>query len=338
MDNAFQNFSALMKKRAFAEAVALAERQLVAVHDKSEFWLTQLSNGLRESGNAKDALVAAEKACMIAPNNPWALLCRAEALLKTGKPGDALVYFQEASSDAKASSRARRGILSCLLQMKQWDRLLVECSLNNLSVQMIRPFRIKALAGLKRIDEAIAECEAWLRENGDSPQALWQLTDLRIEQDGLDPVLLSMARLAKIPGKSPIYGEIYASLCSRKGNSSAALDQYQKLYQNNASPAILRKQAFALAKSGKEAKALPIIEELLRVSINDFYLHTAYIPACKRIGSLDRAHRFYSELFGLHPEEKSFYGRLKHVEKEMLSAQTKSAPVGPEHGREGPLS
>jgi hypothetical protein len=36
---------------------------------------------------------------------------------------------------------------------------------------------------------------------------------------------------------------------------------------------IQRKQAFALAKSGKEVNAIPIMEELMKLDPKTFYLH-----------------------------------------------------------------
>jgi tetratricopeptide (TPR) repeat protein len=328
MNDEYREFSALMKRSAFTQAASFAERQLVAVGDKSEFWLTQLSNALRESGNAKGALAAADKASILSPRNAWALLARAEALVKLGRLGEALPLFEEALVDARAAQRARWGRLSALTLLKQWDRVITECASPTLPAATARPFRVKALHGLGRLDEAIAECESWLSENSDSRQALWQMAELRIARDGLDVVLANMGRLAKIPGKPAVYGEIYASLCKRAGNSAKAADQYARLSQGNSSPDLLRKQAFALAKSGREAEALPIMEELLRLDPKDMYLHAAYTPACKRKGSLDRAHGFYAELIILHPEEKSLYGRIKRLDREIAEAGGDTDPRG----------
>jgi pentatricopeptide repeat protein len=57
------------------------------------------------------------------------------------------------------------------------------------------------------------------------------------------------------------------------------------------------------------------MEELLRLAPDDMYLHSAYVPACTRLGDVDRAWKFYHELQSLHPESKGIYGRLKRVQK-----------------------
>ena len=77
MDNVNTEFTTLMKQRRFAEAAALADRQLVAAGGHSEFWLTRLSVALKENGDADGALKAAEQACELAPANAWALVWRA---------------------------------------------------------------------------------------------------------------------------------------------------------------------------------------------------------------------------------------------------------------------
>ncbi len=207
MNDEFREFSALMKRSAFNLASAFAERRLVAVNDKSEFWLTQLSNALRESGNAKTALAAAEKACTLSPRNAWALLARAEALVMLGRPREAVSLFKEALSDARASLRARRGLFSALVSLKQWDDIIAECASADVPPSLVRPFHIKALQGLGRLDEALAECASWLSECSDSRRALWQMTELRVEREGLATVLAGMARMSRIPGKPAVYGE-----------------------------------------------------------------------------------------------------------------------------------
>ena len=105
-----------------------------------------------------------------------------------------------------------------------------------------------------------------------------------------------MGKLAKIPSRSPVYKEIYASLCRRAGKPELALKQYTELSRSGSDHRIHRQQAFALAKSGKELEAIPIMEELLKLDPRDFYIHSAYIPACKRARQLTGALAFYQKL------------------------------------------
>jgi tetratricopeptide (TPR) repeat protein len=208
-------------------------------------------------------------------------------------------------------------MLACLTELKHWDRVLELIATWDLPPDKTYRWRIKALEGQNRTDEAIDACHRWLRQSPDNPRALWVLTELEIRRDGLDAVLARAGRLAKIPSRPPIYKEIYASLCRRAGKPELALKQYAQMVQTTSDPRIHRKRAFALAKTGGENEAIPLMEELLKLHPGDFYVHSAYIPACKRAKMLDRATKFYQELLEANPEEKSIYGWLKRLKKIM---------------------
>ena len=338
--SAYREFSGFMKRRAFADAVSFAERQSVAAGGRNDFWLTQLSIALRESGRFKEAADAADRACIMSPDNPWPVLARAEALLKQGACDDASADFESVLSDARAGGRARRGLLHCLAHAKSWERMLQLLAQWEMPPAEAHSWRVRALMALGRMDEAGKECDQWLGESPDDPQALWRSVDLQVAREGIEPVRQRMGRLAKIPGKPALYGEIFATLCRRSGSMEGAAEQYEKLVQRESSPSLLRKQAFALAKTGEEARAVPLMEELLRLSPDDMYLHAAYIPACKRMGDLGRAWKFYHDLIALHPDRKTIFGRLKRVQK-LLEAQgaapgtDKVAPASAASGGKG---
>ena len=95
------------------------------------------------------------------------------------------------------------------------------------------------------------------------------------------------------------------------------MEQYEKMVNATSDTNIHRKQAFALAKSGRELEAVALMEELLRLNPKDYYVHNAYIPACRRAKQLDRAVEFYQRLLESHPEQKSIYGLIKKLKKVM---------------------
>lgn len=317
MNAAYNDFSALMKKKAFSEAAEFASRQSLEAGERDEFWLTQLSSALRGAGRVDEALEAADKACALSSCNGWALCARAEALLKKGDIDGALDCFEEATSDARAASRARKGVLTCLVQKKSWERILSLLDQYTMATGDAFSWRVKALMGLGRNGEAEQACDELLAIEPDHPAALWKKTELQVAREGFDPVRQRFSRLSRIPDKPPVYAEIHAWLCKKSGNVEGAVEQYEKMSRGAANPAVLRKQAFALAKSGHEDRAIPLMEELLRLGPDDMYLHAAYLPACTRMGDLDRAWKFYHELLALHPLSKGLYGRLKRVQNAM---------------------
>jgi tetratricopeptide (TPR) repeat protein len=175
---------------------------------------------------------------------------------------------------------------------------------------------VKALTGLGRVDEAMALCREWLREAPDTPGGLWALVELEITREGLESVMARMRKVARIPSRPPVYREIYASLCRRAGQPEKAARIYERMVRETSNAKTQSKRAFALAKSGREAEAIPIMEELLRQDAANVYLHSAYAPACRRAGMLERAETFYVELLERYPEEKGLYGRLRNVRRQ----------------------
>jgi len=321
MSKEYDQYRALLNRRQFAEAARFAELAYLEGNRNNPFWLTRQAAALTRAAEYGQALTVAEKALTLQPANPYAVLSVAEALCGLHRHKEALEYYEliTTNADDKVSMVARQAMLSCLAELKNWNRILEQIGMWDMPPERSYRWRIKALEGQSRLDEAVDTCLQWLKKNPDTPQALWALTELEIRRDGLDSVLTRMARLAKIPSRPSVYKEIYASLCKRAGKPELALKQYAKIVQTSSDTGIHRKQAFALAKSGRELEAIPLMEEWLKLKPKDFYVHNAYIPACGRAKQLDRAMKFYQELLESNPEEKSIYGWLKKLKKKMTS-------------------
>jgi tetratricopeptide (TPR) repeat protein len=315
MNPFYTEFRSLMKARRYTEAAALADRQSVLEGSGDVFWLTQLSAALRAAGDVQGALKAAQQAYGIAPANVWAIMAQAEALFRAGRYEEASGFFPDALSDKRTVRRARQGLLYCLSKLKRWKRMLELIDQWELPPGEGQSWRAKSLLGLGKTDDASALCESWLSANPDAPDALWILSDIWTQKEGLDGAIRRFSRYAKIPGKPAVYGEILATLCKRAGRTDDAVKQYGKLLDKKTSPALQRKHAFALAKSGREEEAIPLLEELLRENPSDMYLNSGYIAACSRIGNPEQAWKFYHELIGLHPGEATLYGKLARVRK-----------------------
>ncbi|GAB4267528.1 MAG: hypothetical protein Kow0092_20910 [Deferrisomatales bacterium] len=315
----YDAFRDLLDRGAVAEAIRFAEMECLAQGGRSEFWLTQLSVALARDKQYGRAVEAADRALAVDPGSAYALLARAEALKGAGEAQEAAAAYEEllARGEPRLRARALKGLLECLAQREQWQRVLDLASDGSVPGGGAMRWRVRALAGLGRDEEAREACLEWLRRSPDHREALWQLTELDVRRDGLEAVRARMGRLARIPSRPPIYREIYASLCRRAGDEGKALAEYERLSAQAPNPRILRKQAFSLAKSGREEQAIPILEELLRMEPGDMYLHSSYGAACERAGQLERAWAFYQGLLADHPDEKSLFGRLRRIRKKM---------------------
>ena len=324
MSQEYDQYRNLLKQGQFLEAARFAEYQYRQGNPNSPFWLTRQAAALSRQGDYTRAFKIANQALSLQPTNPYAILAVAEALYGLKRIKEAVAYFKEISEEKKLSPFARKGILDCLAVEKDWHQMLHLLAQWEMPPDAAYRWKVKALEGLNRRDEAAATCREWLKISPDNPQALWTLTELEIQQEGIQPVLLRLGRLAKIPSRSSIYKEIYASICRRAGKPELALEQYAKLTRAEANSNIYRKQAFLLAKSGKELEAIPLMEELLKLNPRDFFVHKAFIPACGRVGQLERALAFYEELVASNLEEKPLFGRIRRIKgllKEQQPAQ-----------------
>jgi tetratricopeptide (TPR) repeat protein len=321
MSKAYDQYRELLSQRQFGEAARFAEQAHLEGNPANPFWLTRQAVALTRAGEYGHALTVSEQALALAPANPYAVLCMAEALSGLRRYKEALEYYEPIATDAndKVATTARKGMLECLAELRSWERILEQIGIWEMPPDRVYRWRVKAVEGQNRTDDAIDICHQWLKDNPDHPQALWALTELEIRRDGFDAVLTRMGRLARIPSRPTVYKEIYASLCKRAGKPELALKQYEKMVHTASDPNIHRKKAFALAKSGREPEAIPLMEELLKLNPKDFYIHSAYIPACRRVKQLDRAMEFYQSLLVSHPAEKSIYGRLKKLKNTMES-------------------
>jgi len=313
--DAYQRYRKFVSTAQFDQAAQLAEEAHFAGDPKNPFWLTRQAAALNRGRKYKAAQSAARQALALDPVNPYALLAMADALKGLKRYEDAITHYREVAATPKLAAIGQNGWLESLAALSRWDRLLELLTRWEMPPARRLRWQAKALAALKRDDEALKTVQKWLQAEPDFPEALWLLTDLEIRRDGIEAVLKRYGRLAKIASRPPIYKEIYASLCRRAGQPKLALKAYEKLDQGAANPFIQRKQAFALAKSGREKEAIPIMEELLKEKPGDFYLNSGYQGACRRSGQLDRAIAFYNDLIERHPQEKSLYGWIKRISK-----------------------
>lgn len=315
MSSEYEEFKKLIARKQFRQAAVYAEEQYF--HDKNIFWITQQAYAYIRAEQYERAFESAKEVLTLEPGNTYALLSAADALRGLKRFDEALWYYKEASGREKVRSRVSKGICECLLQMKEWQKLLDFLSLQPDPEDVYVLYRIKALKATGKSEQAINLCRDTLSRLQHDRSILWELTELEIEQDGIDRVIEQMGRFARIPTFPPIYKEIYASLCRRAGKNDLALKTYDKMDSGVQDVRIQRKKAFTLAKTHHEQEALPLFEELLKLNPKDIYLHSSYGAACTRIGEIERGINFYYTLLHLYPEEKGIYGYINRLKKKL---------------------
>ncbi len=308
-----------MSARRYREAAALARAQSAAAAQPADrgFWLTREAAAVSRSGDHESALKTARRALEANAADPYAVYASAEALAGLGRHQEAIAHFEEASREPRLRKGAQRRILEALKASRRWEELLPRVEGAGLDRADAFDFRAAALAGLGRMEEALTACRDCLKISPHHPPALWQSVEIEVEADGLDTVLDRYRRLSRIPSLPPVYREIHASLARKAGKDDEALRQYEAL--GSQGQRVQRRHAFALAKSGHEAEAIPLMEELLRADPHDLYLHSSYGAACRRTGVIERAVNFYNTLISLHPDEKTLYGRVARLRRALES-------------------
>lgn len=314
---AYERFKELLSSRRFTEATDFAEKEMLSNPASQVFWMNQQIIALIRCGKYKSAADIADRALALEPQNPYSLVLRSDAYFHLRSIDKAMTGYDEATRHLKVVNRARKGILECLVVLCEWQRILSCIAQWDLPQSDTIQYKINALSNLQQIHEAIDLCEEWLQQSPSNKQALWLLVKLEITRDGLEQVRSKYERIAKIPSKAPIYGEIYASLCRKTGKADKALTQYERMERKGQDLSISRQKAFTLAKTGHEQEAIPLLEELLRINPTDIYLHRSYTSANKRSNTPERVWKFYNELLSLFPNEKTLLGRIKKIQKQL---------------------
>jgi len=317
MSQAYSEFRRLMNMSKYSEAARYAERKQLDESGQNVFWLTQEAVALIRNSEYESALKVSRRALAIDATNPYAVIAAADALLGLNRAGEALNYYKDTLRFDRLSQRSQRGVLECLSKLKNWQEMLLDISTWEMTEQDKYHYRVKALVGLNRRDEAIEECNKWLQLEPHNHNAVWELTELEILRDGLDSVLAKMGKMARIPSLPPIYKEIYASLCRKAGRPDEAIKTYSKIETGKTNLRTQQKTALTLAKTGREKEAIPILEELLRAEPGNKYLRSSYEAACSRIGKIEEAINFYNLLLGQFPEERSLYGRINRLKAKL---------------------
>ena len=126
MSKAYDQYRELLSHRQFGEAARFAEQMHVEGNPANPFWLTRQAAALTRAGEFDHALTVSEQALAIAPANPYAVLCMAEALSGLRRYKEALDYYEPIAAEAnhKVATVARNGMLACLAELRSWNRIL----------------------------------------------------------------------------------------------------------------------------------------------------------------------------------------------------------------------
>ena len=135
MSKEYNQYRELLNRRQFEEAARFAEQAHLEGSPENPFWLTRQAAALTRAGEFGRALTVSEQALVLAPSNPYAVLCMAEALFGLRRYKEALEYFEPIATDTdnKVTTPARKGMLDCLTELKNWDRILEQIGIWQMS-------------------------------------------------------------------------------------------------------------------------------------------------------------------------------------------------------------
>ena len=170
---AYDQYRKLFDQGSYLEAAHFAELEYLNGDPNNSFWLTRQAAALSRSGDYEEAFGKAKQALSLQPQNPYAVLAVADALSGLGKIKEALSYYEEIAADAKVSAPARKSIFDGLTLLKDWDRILQLLGQWEMPPDKSFRWRVNALTGQNRLDEAIEICHQWLRKSPGNPQGLW---------------------------------------------------------------------------------------------------------------------------------------------------------------------
>lgn len=306
----YDEFKLLLKKGSFREASLVAKRAAEAGGRDAVFWCNQQAQALLKGNKPKEALRIALQVLENDPENCFAMLAAAEAHFLLGKIGDAQTYYHTASGCTATFEEGKKGIVNCLIKLKRFTDALDEMDGCPRLGSFWFPLKIRALSGLGRIGEAVAECTRWLDGAPNDRTAQRVMFDLDVAYLGEDAALVKYETLAKTASKMSIYRVLKNELLQRCGKGDAV---------ENKKPAelfLLSRKAFTLAKTGRERDAVQLMEVVLRKDPCNEYVNNGYIAAARRIGYMVPAMKFYQELSRLHPEEQGLHHYVRKVSKE----------------------
>lgn len=158
----YNEYRELLKKGQYIEAVHLAERAYLKGNRNNSFWLTRQAAALSRAGKYDQGYGIAKQALALKPSNPYSILAVAEALSGLNRMDEALRHYEEIAPDPKLSLYARRGMLYCLSELKQWGRMLQLLGQWEMPPAASLQWKVKALTGQDRLQEAIEVCRQWL--------------------------------------------------------------------------------------------------------------------------------------------------------------------------------
>lgn len=312
----YDTFRQLMSGRRYREAAFFAARAANATGRDQAFWLHQQSVALLQNNRPAEALLAAERVLQLNPSAHSSIAVKADALLLSGDTEAALTAYREAHAYPAVADKALRGVLDCLIKIGRFDEALAVLSGSSEATEALYPYRVRILEGCGKTKEALAACNSWLAVSSDNRAAQWLLCMLGVKHEGNRQTLTKFEHLAKTAPRQSLYKELFNWLCRTYGDSGEPAT-VKEIPDQRSHSATIHKTAFALAKTGKERDAIPLFEEILHTAPTDEYVNNAYIAAARRVAYLDKAHLFYRDLLDIFPEEKSLYGRISKILRDL---------------------
>lgn len=320
MDERIREAIRLRRAQRPREALALLE-EILAQTSPSSLLLNNVGLCRVSLGEVEAAREAYAEALRLEPDNVYSYGYMAEAQRRLGRWKEAAELYEEAMVRSPGDAYCLCQAAQCYQKLGKQERAL---ELVRLALEQ-SPKAERVLTGAGNVlraagcnEEALKCYRQALEVNPESRFALRQVIAMGRQSKGDEHLAKEIESLRRIPtrAKNPYLYELLGDIRSAQGEVREAVAEYEAAFERDRSNVyLLKRLAFALAKTEKIDRAYELFKEALMKSPADFYLNQSFLSAAKKLHQEEDAHEFYQRLLRRYPNERRIYGRLRKLAK-----------------------
>ena len=330
MDERIQEAIRLRRSKKPREALALLE-EILAQTGPSSFLLNNIGLCRASLDEVEAALEAYSEARRLEPDNIYSHGYMAEAYKRSGRWKEAAELYEEAMVRSPGGAYGLCQAAQCYQKLGNHERALelVRLALEQSpKAEWVLTAAGSVLRAAGHDEEALKCFRQALEVNPESKFALRQIIAIQRGAKDNEQLAKEIKSLRQIPAqaKNPYLYELLGNIRSAQGEVREAVVEYEAAFeQDRSNTYLLKRLAFALAKTEKIDRAYELFKEALRKSPADFYLNQSFLSMAKKLHQEEDAHEFYQRLLRRYPNERRIYGHLRKLAKWSAEKAKKSS-------------